>query len=60
VSAPLEWSEVTPKLDPSKFNIRTMPKRVAKKGDAWKNFLKDRLDLEKTIEKLEAISGRSR
>jgi bifunctional non-homologous end joining protein LigD len=25
VSAPLKWSEITKKLDPLKFNIRTMP-----------------------------------
>ncbi|HEU5162424.1 MAG TPA: DNA ligase D [Thermoanaerobaculia bacterium] len=36
VSAPLEWSEVTPKLDPSKFNLRTMPERLAKKGDLFR------------------------
>ncbi len=36
VSAPLEWSEVTRKLDPSKFNLRTMPDRLAKKGDLFR------------------------
>ena len=36
VSAPLEWSEVTRKLDPSKFNLRTMPERLAKKGDLFR------------------------
>ena len=35
VSAPLEWSEVNKKLDPSKFNLRTMPDRLAKKGDLF-------------------------
>ncbi|HVR39992.1 MAG TPA: DNA ligase D [Thermoanaerobaculia bacterium] len=35
VSAPLEWSEVTKKLDPKKFNIKTMANRVAKKGDLF-------------------------
>ena len=31
VSTPLEWSEVTPKLDPSRFTIRTVPERMAKR-----------------------------
>ncbi|MEO8035292.1 MAG: DNA ligase D [Acidobacteriota bacterium] len=35
VSAPLQWSEVTRRLDPSKFNIRTMPKRLDKVGDLF-------------------------
>ncbi|HEY0787429.1 MAG TPA: DNA ligase D [Thermoanaerobaculia bacterium] len=39
VSAPLEWSEVTRKLDPSKFNLRTMPERLAKKGDLFRRAL---------------------
>jgi bifunctional non-homologous end joining protein LigD len=39
VSAPLEWSEITRKLDPSKFNLRTMPERLAKKGDLFRAAL---------------------
>ena len=35
VSAPLKWSEVTKKLDPSKYNLRTMPARLAKVGDLF-------------------------
>lgn len=36
VSAPLLWSEVTKKLDPKKFNLRTMPDRLAKVGDLFR------------------------
>jgi bifunctional non-homologous end joining protein LigD len=32
VSAPLEWSEVTQRLDIGRFTIETMPKRMAKLG----------------------------
>lgn len=39
VSAPLEWSEITKKLDPAKFNLRTMPERLAKKGDLFRAAL---------------------
>jgi len=35
VSAPLQWSEVNRKLDPAKFNLRTMPDRLAKLGDLF-------------------------
>jgi bifunctional non-homologous end joining protein LigD len=36
VSAPLQWSEVTSKLDPLRFNLRTMPERLAKIGDLFR------------------------
>jgi bifunctional non-homologous end joining protein LigD len=37
VSTPLAWDEVTPKLDPAQFTIRTIQKRLAK-TDPWKDF----------------------
>ena len=36
VSAPLKWEEITPKLDPKKFNLKTMPDRIAKVGDLFR------------------------
>ena len=36
VSAPLRWEEVNKRLDPLKFNIRTMPERLAKVGDLFR------------------------
>jgi bifunctional non-homologous end joining protein LigD len=35
VSAPLKWEEVTKKLDPLKYTMRTMPARLAKVGDLF-------------------------
>jgi bifunctional non-homologous end joining protein LigD len=35
VSAPLKWEEITKKLDPLKYNLRTMPNRLAKVGDLF-------------------------
>jgi len=47
VSAPLKWSEVTKKLDPKKYNLRTMPERLAKVGDLFEAVFKDRVKLPK-------------
>lgn len=35
VSAPLRWSEVADSLDPRRFNLRTMPGRLARVGDLF-------------------------
>jgi bifunctional non-homologous end joining protein LigD len=35
VSTPIEWDEVTEDLDPTRFTIRTVLDRVAKKGDLF-------------------------
>lgn len=45
VSAPLKWSEVSKKLDPSKFNMKTMPKRIDKVGDLFAPVLKNGIKL---------------
>jgi bifunctional non-homologous end joining protein LigD len=45
VSAPLKWEEVTKKLDPKKFNLRTMPDRLAKAGDLFARVFEERVKL---------------
>ncbi len=47
VSAPLKWSEITKKLDPMKFNLRTMPNRLAKVGDLFAEVFKEKVTLPK-------------
>lgn len=47
VSAPLKWSEVTKKLDPLKYNIRTMPNRLAKVGDLFEPIYTEGVKLPK-------------
>ena len=39
VATPLAWREVTAKLDPSAYTLRTIPARVAKlRRDPWDGF----------------------
>ncbi|MGZ8711312.1 MAG: DNA ligase D [Thermoanaerobaculia bacterium] len=45
VSAPLKWSEITKKLDPLKFNLKTMPKRLDKVGDLFEDVFKNKAKL---------------
>ena len=47
VSAPLKWSEITKKLDPLKYNIRTMPNRLARVGDLFEEVFRNRVKLPK-------------
>ena len=52
VSTPLEWREVRKGLDPTKFNIETIAKRLDAKGDLWKPVLGKGIDLQKALTKL--------
>jgi bifunctional non-homologous end joining protein LigD len=53
VSTPLQWREVRQGLDPTKFNIRTMAKRIDKVGDLWKPILGKGVDLMACLGRLE-------
>jgi len=53
VSMPLEWKEVTAKLDPGDFTIRTVPERLARRGDVWRNMFKKRVDLKAALDRFE-------
>ena len=44
VSTPLDWSEVDPKLDPSRFNVGNFARRLAE-ADPWADFWKKRQSL---------------
>jgi bifunctional non-homologous end joining protein LigD len=46
VATPLAWDELTRKLDPSAFTLRTVPARLARlKADPWADFRKLRQEL---------------
>ena len=48
VSTPLHWDEVSPRLDPSQFNIRTIPRRL-EAIDPWADFWQHRLALPESV-----------
>jgi bifunctional non-homologous end joining protein LigD len=52
VSTPLEWDEVNGRLDPLKFHMKNILKRVEKKGDLWKPVLGKGVDLKAVLKKL--------
>jgi bifunctional non-homologous end joining protein LigD len=65
VSTPLDWNEVTPKLDPRHWNTRTVPERMRKRGDdPLKPVLDVRPDLvaalSRLAQRLEPGSGNAR
>lgn len=52
VSAPLEWNEVNKSLSPDLFTIKTIMKRIEKKGDLWKPVLGKGVNLNKFIKRM--------
>jgi len=48
VSTPLAWDELSPRLDPAAFNVRTFAKRMAG-DDPWSDFWRRRQGLPKTL-----------
>ena len=53
VSTPLKWTEVKKGLRPSAFNIRTVPSRIAKTGDLFRDVLRKGNDLQKCLAALD-------
>ncbi|MGH2690033.1 MAG: hypothetical protein ACRDKW_14690 [Actinomycetota bacterium] len=41
----MAWDEVTPRLDPARFSIRTMPARLEEVGDLFEPALRDGVKL---------------
>jgi bifunctional non-homologous end joining protein LigD len=45
VSTPVTWREIAQGIKISDFTIKTVPARIKKRGDLWKDFFKDRQSL---------------
>lgn len=52
VSTPLSWDEVRIGLNPGSFTIRTMPARLAERGDLFQPVLGPGIDLERCLDNL--------
>jgi DNA ligase D len=52
VSAPLEWKEIKQGLQLSDFTIKTIHKRIEKKGDLFKGVLGKGIDISKALKNL--------
>ncbi|KAB2952310.1 DNA polymerase domain-containing protein [Heliorestis acidaminivorans] len=50
VSTPLHWSEVTSKVKPSSFSIKTVSERVSQKGDFFAPTIKEKNSLTHLLE----------
>ena len=58
VSCPLHWEEVTARLEPGRFSIKTAPARVEKQGDPMAPVLGAGIDLVAALQGLERRLGR--
>jgi bifunctional non-homologous end joining protein LigD len=54
VSTPLKWSEVRKGLDPTRFTMKSMARRVDRVGDLWQPILGPGIDLAASLKKLAA------
>jgi bifunctional non-homologous end joining protein LigD len=52
VSTPLEWNEVTTKLDPKAFTMGAVLQRVAKRGDLFRGVLEGKQSLAAALRRL--------
>jgi bifunctional non-homologous end joining protein LigD len=50
VSTPIDWDELETDLDPVRFNMKTIPERLARLGDLFQPTLRDPQDLLPAIE----------
>lgn len=55
VSTPIDWKELNGKLDPTDFTIKTLLKRVARKGDLFRVAIGRGVNVAKCLARLEAL-----
>lgn len=56
VSTPLEWHELKKDLNPLDFNIKTVPKRLEKKGDLFQKMLKKGVNMTSCLKRIKKVS----
>jgi bifunctional non-homologous end joining protein LigD len=54
-SCPLEWREVTPRLDPARFNLSTIAARFERMADPLRPVLGGGIDMAAAIERIQAL-----
>ncbi len=54
-SCPIEWREVTARLDPARFTLETLPARFDKMADPLTPVLGEGIDMAAAIERIEAL-----
>src|SRR5262249_13677912 len=54
VSTPVKWSELEKPIDPSEFNLKTVPKRIKTVGDLFEPVLRDKQDVRHLVRALRA------
>ena len=59
-SCPLRWPEVTARLDPGRFTIRTLPTRLQETGDPMRPVLGPGVDIAAALARLDAPRPASR
>jgi bifunctional non-homologous end joining protein LigD len=60
VSTPVLWREVKKGLDPSRFTIKTIRRRIDRLGDLWLPVLGPGIDLTAAFDRLAAVTASPR
>lgn len=58
-SCPLEWREVTPRLDPARFNMKTLPARFERMADPLLPVLGLGIDMAAALERIQTRLARA-
>jgi bifunctional non-homologous end joining protein LigD len=59
VATPLQWDELSDsKLRPDRWTIRSLPRRLARRGDPWAGIARSARSLERSREKLDRLVER--
>ena len=59
VATPLYWEEVRQGLFPGNYTILNIPDRINRMGDIFKGILGKGIDINKSIQKLEATQNKN-